>query len=59
MYNTVEKEKMVIANTQSEVIKEVEVERRVPYEVVREKEVNMIQEKIVEKIVTLNNLDIK
>lgn len=40
-------------------MKEVEVERRIPFEVIREREVPFIQERLVEKVLTVNNVEIR
>lgn len=55
----VEKEKVVVMNVEKEVIKLVEVERKVPYEVIVEKEVPLIQEKIVDRVVTVRDIEIR
>jgi hypothetical protein len=44
---------------QSEVIKEVQVERRIPVEVIVERDVPTIVEKIIEKLLTIHDLDIR
>lgn len=44
---------------ESQVIKEVEVERRIPVEVVVERDVPTIVEKIVEKLLTIRDVEIR
>jgi hypothetical protein len=55
----VEKEKIVVMNVEKEVIKEVQVEKRIPVEVIVEKDVPLIQEKIVDRIVTVRDIEIR
>lgn len=59
VFEVVEKEKIVTMSVEKEVIKTVEVERRVPYEVVVEKEVPLIQEKVVDRLVTVRDIEIR
>lgn len=59
MIQTVDKDKLVVMKEEKEVIKEVEVERRIPIEVIVERDVPVIQEKIVDRVVTVHDVQIR
>lgn len=54
-----DRDKVVVMKEEHEVIREVEVERRVPVEVVHEREVPIIQEKIVERLLTVYDVQVR
>ena len=54
---TVEIEKVVALTTEKEILKEVEVERRIPVELIRDRDVPTNQEKMVELIRTVSDIE--